>query len=234
MLDIADLRVDYDGFQVLRGVDLTVAAGELVCILGPNGAGKSTLMNTISGLVRPSSGAITFNGVRIDGTPTHKIVAQGIAHVLERRRLFPNLSVHNNLLLGAYLPHARAVREHTLSRVLTLLPFLEFCLKKEAGLLSGGQQQQLALARGLMSLPSLLLLDEPFIGLSPTVIDDVAKTIQEIRSQGVTVLFIEQNVQRALELSTRGYILESGSVAASGAATELLANETVRRVYLGH
>jgi branched-chain amino acid transport system ATP-binding protein len=234
LLSITDLRVDYDGFQVLRGVDLSVGAGEIVCILGPNGAGKSTLMNSISRLVRPTSGAILFKGVRIDGLATHKIVAQGVAHVLERRRLFPNLSVYTNLVLGAYLPHARAVRDATMARVIKLLPFLESCLNKEACLLSGGQQQQLALARGLMSLPSLLLLDEPFIGLSPAVSDDVAETIQQIRADGVTVLFIEQNVQRALALSARGYILESGSVALTGPAAELLGHESVKRVYLGH
>lgn len=234
MLRVTDLRVDYAGFHVLHGVDVEVGKGEIVCILGPNGAGKSTLMNAISGLVQPRSGTIHFNGTRIDGTPTHKIVGQGIAHVLERRRLFPYLSVYDNLILGSYLPHARAVRGEALSRVLSLLPDLKQSLKKDARLLSGGQQQQLAIARGLMSRPSLLLLDEPFTGLSPTVADDIAETILRVRSDGLTVLFIEQNVERALQLSTRGYILESGAVAVSGAANELLANERVTQIYLGY
>ena len=233
MLAIADLHVDYDGFLVLHGVSLDVARGEIVCILGPNGAGKSTLMNVISGLVPRRSGVIRFRDDRIDGLPTHEIVSRGIAHVLERRHVFPYLTVAQNLLLGAFLPLPRKKSVESLERALMLFPALRSRLRDQAGKLSGGLQQQVAIARGLMASPALLLLDEPFLGLSPAVVEDILAAMVRIREDGVTLLFIEQNVERALEVSDRGYILEGGRVAVSGTSAELLGHPRVREVYLG-
>lgn len=233
MLEVADLHVAYDGYQVLWNVDVRVGEREIVCLLGPNGAGKSTLMNSISGLVRPRAGSIRFRGERIDGLPTHRIVARGIGHVLERRRIFPYLTVRENLVMGSYLPNARRERAATLEWVLDLFPALREKLQALGHTLSGGQQQQLAVARGLMARPSLLMLDEPLLGLSPAIVEEIIATLRRIRDQGITVLFIEQNVERALGISDRGYILESGRVALSGTAAELLADPRVLEVYLG-
>lgn len=233
MLEVADLQVAYDGYQVLWDVEARVEEREIVCLLGPNGAGKSTLMNAISGLVRPRAGTITFQGQRIDGLPTHRIVARGIGHVLERRRIFPYLTVHENLVMGSYLPSARLQRAARLEWVLELFPALREKLQALGHTLSGGQQQQLALARGLMAGPSLLMLDEPLLGLSPAIVDEIVATLRRIREEGITILFIEQNVEQALCISDRGYILESGRVALSGTTAQLLADPRVLEVYLG-
>jgi len=233
MLEIADLEVEYDGIQVLWDVGVQVNAGEIVCLLGSNGAGKSTIMNTISGLVTSRSGTITFAGERIDRLPTHEIVARGIAHVLERRRVFPHHTVYKNLALGAYLPEPRRRRAESLEWVLDFLPALRDRLGERAGGLSGGLQQQLAMGRGLMSRPSLIMLDEPFIGLSPGVVDDIVHTMTRIRGEGITVLFIEQNVERALEVSDRGYVLQSGHVVAAGPASGLLADDRLITAFFG-
>jgi branched-chain amino acid transport system ATP-binding protein len=233
VLAIRDLEVAYDGYQVLWGVDVDVAPQEIVCVLGPNGAGKSTLMNSITGLVRPRAGSITFQGERIDGQPTHAIVARGIGHVLERRRIFPYLTVRENLVIGSYLPSARRERAASLARALALFPALGPKLDALGHTLSGGQQQQLALARGLMSRPALLLLDEPLLGLAPAMVGEILATLRRLRDAGLTILFIEQNVEQALGVADRGYIFESGRVVLSDSAAGLLADARVLDVYLG-
>lgn len=234
MLKVTDLEVLYDDFQVLWGVSIAVQAGEIVCLLGPNGAGKSTLLNTVSGLLKAKRGAIEFRGQPITNLPTHEIVARGLSHVLERRRVFPYLTVQQNLLLGSYLEEAKKHRVETLAWVLDLFPILAERRKQLAHSLSGGEQQMLAIARGLMSRPTLLMIDEPFLGLAPQIVEQIIKIITRVnQEQGISVLFIEQNVQLALSMAHRGYILESGRVALAGSGEELLRNEEVKTVYLG-
>ncbi|HSD49962.1 MAG TPA: ABC transporter ATP-binding protein [Candidatus Methylomirabilis sp.] len=233
MLRVQDLEVKYGDFQVLWGVSLEVHAGEVVCLLGPNGAGKSTIINTVSGLVRPMAGWLEFGGERIDGLPTHQIVTRGVSHVLERRRVFPYLTVGKNLLLGSYQDRARPRREESLAWVFELFPILRERRSQLAHSLSGGEQQMLAIGRGLMSRPTFLMIDEPFLGLAPRVVMEILEIIQKINAAGVTVLFIEQNVQLALSVSDRAYVLESGRMVLSGTAREVLESELVRTVYLG-
>ncbi len=234
MLKVTDLEVLYDDFQVLWGVSIAVQAGEIVCLLGPNGAGKSTLLNTVSGLLKAKRGAIEFRGQPITNLPTHEIVARGLSHVLERRRVFPYLTVQQNLLLGSYLAEAKKHRAETLAWVLNLFPILAERRKQLAHSLSGGEQQMLAIARGLMSRPTLLMIDEPFLGLAPQIVEQIIEIITRVnQEQGISVLFIEQNVQLALSMAHRGYILESGRVALAGSGEELLRNEEVKTVYLG-
>lgn len=233
MLRVRELNVAYDHYQVLWDASIEVNEGEIVCILGPNGAGKSTLMNTISGLVPALSGSIEFLECRIDVMPSHKIVSLGLSHVLERRRLFPNLTVQQNLNLGAYNPNAKRNREETLEAVFSLFPNLRKRSKQLAHTLSGGEQQMVALGRGLMSRPKLLMCDEPFLGLAPSVMREIIDAFIKIREEGVTLLFIEQNVEQALDISDRGYILESGYVSLEGNAEGLRRNRMVKEVYLG-
>jgi len=230
---VQDLEVKYGDFQVLWGVSLEVHEGEVVCLLGPNGAGKSTIINAVSGLVRPLAGRLEFCGERMDGLPTHEIVTRGISHVLERRRVFPYLTVEKNLLLGSYQERARPHREGSLSWVFSLFPVLRQRRNQLAQSLSGGEQQMLAIGRGLMSRPKFLMIDEPFLGLAPLGVTEILKIITQINAAGVTVLFIEQNVQLALGVSHRGYVLESGRMVVSGAATEVLESDLGRKVYLG-
>lgn len=233
VLRIEALEVVYGDFQVLWGVSLEVRAGEVVCLLGPNGAGKSTIMNATTALVPRSAGRVVFRGEDLAGIPTHAIVARGLGHVLERRRLFPTLTVRQNLLLGGYNPAAREHRAESLAWVESLFPLLVERKDQPAGTLSGGQQQMVAIARGLMARPRLLMIDEPFLGLSPKVIDEILVIVDRINRQGVAVLFTEQNAQLALSVSNRGYLLESGRIALEGSGREMLEHETVRRVYLG-
>ncbi len=233
MLRVQDLEVKYGDFQVLWGVSLDVRAGEVVCLLGPNGAGKSTIINSVSGLVRPLAGTLKFCGERIDGLPTHQIVTRGVSHVLERRRVFPYLTVEKNLLLGSYQDRARPRREESLAWVFELFPILRERRLQFAHSLSGGEQQMLAIGRGLMSRPKFLMIDEPFLGLAPRVVTEILEIIRKINATGVTVLFIEQNVQLALSVSDRAYVLESGRMVLSGTAREVLESELVRTVYLG-
>jgi branched-chain amino acid transport system ATP-binding protein len=233
MLEIRNLEVKYGDYQALWGVSLEVRAGEVVCLLGPNGSGKSTLISAVSGLVRAAAGDIEFNGERLNGIPTHRIVARGLAHVLEQRRLFPYLSVEKNLLLGSYQPEARARRGESLAWVLELFPILRERRQQLAHSLSGGEQQMLAIARGLMSRPRCLMIDEPFLGLAPMVVTRILEIIRRVNAEGVTVLFIEQNVQLALSVSHRAYVLESGRMVLSGGAREVLESELIRKVYLG-
>ncbi|HSB68172.1 MAG TPA: ABC transporter ATP-binding protein [Candidatus Methylomirabilis sp.] len=233
MLRVQDLEVKYGDFQALWGPSLEVREGEVVCLLGPNGAGKSTLISAVSGLIRPSRGRIEFCGERIDGLPTYQIVSRGLSHVLEQRRLFPYLTVEKNLLLGSYQERARAQRADSLAWVFKLFPILAERRQQLAHSLSGGEQQMLALGRGLMSRPKFLMIDEPFLGLAPLVVMNILQTVKQINAEGVTVLFIEQNVQLALGISHRGYLMESGRMVASGAAKDLLESKLVREVYLG-
>ena len=234
MLDVAGIDVAYGDFQVLWQADLTVRGGEIVAVLGPNGAGKSTLMNTVSGLLAPRAGTITFLGSRIDGLPAHRMAGEGIAHVLERRRLFPFLTVLDNILLGAHNPTARPFRAKTLERVEALFPFVKSRRTQLAHTMSGGEQQMVAIARGLMARPKLLMIDEPFLGLAPMIVEEIGALIRRIRDEeGISVVFIEQNVELALRLADRGYILESGRTILNGPSAELLRSDEVKRIFLG-
>jgi len=233
MLRVENLEVKYGDYQALWGVSLEVCEGEVVCLLGPNGAGKSTLISAVSGLVRPLAGDIIFCGERVNGLPTHQIVTRGIAHVLEQRRLFPYLTVEKNLLLGSYQDRARMQRSQSMEWVYGLFPILKERRQQLAYSLSGGEQQMLAIGRGLMSRPKFLMIDEPLLGLAPLVVAKILEIIQQINAAGVTVLFIEQNVQLALSVSHRGYLLESGRMVLSGTAKEVVASDLVSKVYLG-
>ncbi len=233
MLKVSNIEVSYGDYQVIWGVSLEVGEGEVVSLLGPNGSGKSTVFNTISGLLKPRAGSIEFTGRRIDGLVTHDIVRLGLAHILERRRVFPYLSVRDNLRLGAYHPDAKPHREQTLERVYAMFPRLREREQQMAHSLSGGEQQMLALGRGLMSRPRLLMVDEPFLGLAPAVVQEMKDAFARINGDGVSILFIEQNVQVALNMSSRGYILESGRLALDGASRELLESAEVKRIFLG-
>jgi branched-chain amino acid transport system ATP-binding protein len=210
-----------------------VEPGEIVCVLGPNGAGKSTLVNTISGLIPPRAGRITFLDQRIDGLPAHRAAGHGIAHVLERRRLFPFLTVLDNVLLGAHNPRARPHRAETLARVEALFPVVRARRAQLAHTLSGGEQQMVAIARGLMARPRLLMVDEPFLGLAPRIVEEIGRLIGRIRDEGIGVVFIEQNVELALRLADRGYVLESGRTILSGPSADLLQSAEVKRIFLG-
>jgi len=233
VLRVRDLEVKYGDFQALWGVSLDVSEGEVVCLLGPNGAGKSTLISAVSGLVPTFRGTIEFCGERIDGIPTHQIVTRGLSQVMEQRRLFPYLTVEKNLVLGSYQERARPQRADSLDWVFELFPILRERRNQLAYSLSGGEQQMVAIARGLMSRPKFLMIDEPFLGLAPIVVQTILNILKRVNGEGVTVLFIEQNVQLALGASHRGYLLESGHMVASGAAADLLESEMVRKVYLG-
>jgi branched-chain amino acid transport system ATP-binding protein len=233
LLEVADLHVAYGDYQVLWGVSFDVGAGECVALLGPNGSGKSTVVNTISGLVRAMAGDVRFDGLSLLSRPTHARAGLGIAHVLERRRVFPHLTVRQNLMLGAWHPAAKSARARTLERVFALFPRLGERQQQPARTLSGGEQQMLALGRGLMALPRLLMVDEPFLGLAPQVVEQMKNVFDAIRAEGLAILFIEQNVRLALSLAARGYVLESGRLAASGAAGELVDSPEVRRIFLG-
>jgi branched-chain amino acid transport system ATP-binding protein len=234
VLRVEGLDVAYGDFQVLWEVAIHVEQAEIVCLLGPNGAGKSTLMNTISGLLRPRRGRITFLDRRIDGLPPHRTVAEGLAHVLERRRLFPFLTVLDNVLLGAHNARARTRRAETLARVEAVFPVVRHRRAQLAHTLSGGEQQMVAIARGLMACPRLLMIDEPFLGLAPRVVQEIGGVIRRIRDEeGIAVVFIEQNVELALKLANRGYILESGRTLLEGSAADLLQSPEVKRIFLG-
>lgn len=233
MLRVSDLQVCYGDYQVIWDVSLEVHEGEVVSLLGPNGSGKSTVFNTISGLLKPRAGSIEFTGRRIDGRATHDIVRLGLAHILERRRVFPYLTVRENLWLGAYHPDARPHRTETLAQVYALFPRLEERQGQLAHSLSGGEQQMLALGRGLMSRPRLLMVDEPFLGLAPAIVQEMKEAFAQVNANGVSILFIEQNVQVALNMSRRGYILESGRLALQGESAQLLESPEVKRIFLG-
>jgi branched-chain amino acid transport system ATP-binding protein len=234
VLEARGLDVLYGDYQILWEAGFRAEAGELVAILGPNGAGKSTLMNTLSGLIRPRRGSVTFKGQSIAGLPPHRIVPLGLAHVLERRRLFPFMTVRENLLLGGYHPEARARREASLAEVEALFPFLRARADQLGHTLSGGEQQMVAIARGLMARPTLLMIDEPFLGLAPRIVEQIAEVIRALnRERGLTVVFIEQNVELALGMAHRGYVLESGRNVIEGPSASLLGSPQVKRIFLG-
>jgi len=233
LLTLDGVSVAYGAVEVLHGVSLRVEAGELVCLLGANGAGKSTTVRAISGLLRPTAGSISFLGERLDGRPVHAVLKKGIAQCPEGRRIFPEMTVLENLEMGAYVRGGDGARAGDLERVFHHFPRLQERLGQLGGTLSGGEQQMLAIARALMSAPKLLLLDEPSLGLAPTMVATVFQVIHEIRRQGVTVLMVEQNAALALQMADRAYVLESGCIALEGAARDLLHNADVRRAYLG-
>jgi len=233
MLSLSGVDVCYDDVQVLWGVELEVAAGEVVALLGSNGAGKSTVMGTISGVVRVGGGLVRLDGRDITAASPRERIELGIAHVLERHRLFPHMTARENLLLGAYIPRARARMEESLDWVLGLFPFLRARLGQHAGGFSGGEQQLLAIARGLMSRPRLLMLDEPFLGLSPAMVRTIIEVVAELRRGGMTVLFIEQHVRHSLTMADRAYVLEAGRVVLSGESAALLASDAIQQIYMG-
>ncbi len=233
MLKMTGINVRYDELQVLWDVNVNVAKGEVVAILGSNGAGKSTVMNTISGVVAPASGTVQFEGRGITSLQPKDRVELGIAHVLERHRLFPLMSARENLLLGAYIKRARPRVEASLERVLGLFPFLKDRQKQLAGSFSGGEQQMLAIARGLMSEPKMIMLDEPFLGLSPVMVQKIIDVVGQLRREGMTVIFIEQHVRHSLDMADHAYVLDAGRVAIKGPSAELLANDEIRNVYMG-
>jgi branched-chain amino acid transport system ATP-binding protein len=233
MLEVENINVFYGDAQALWDVSFTVNQGEIVTLVGSNGAGKSTTLKAISGLVPPLTGEIRFEKTPIDRVPAYRIVEMGIAHIPEGRRLWPGLTVRENLELGAYIKAVRSLREETVEWVFKLFPRLKERLNQLAGTLSGGEQQMLAIGRGLLSKPKLLILDEPSLGLAPLLVDEVLETIQKINGKGVTILLIEQNVNRALTISTRCYVLELGRIVLSGSGQDLLADERVKKAYLG-
>ncbi|MDR1466753.1 MAG: ABC transporter ATP-binding protein [Treponema sp.] len=233
MLKIEKLSVFYGGIHALRGVDLEVADGKIITLIGANGAGKSTMLNSIVGLVKSSDGAIEWNGENILGGRTKNIVSMGLVLVPEGRRIFPNLSVDENLRLGAYFRKDKAGVKIDRERCLSLFPRIKERLRQNAGTLSGGEQQMLAVARGLMSNPKLLMLDEPSLGLAPIVSKIIFDVIREINRNGATVLLIEQNARAALEIADYAYVLETGTVAIQGKGDALLNDDNVRKAYLG-
>jgi branched-chain amino acid transport system ATP-binding protein len=233
MLELRSVDAGYGSFQALFGVGLEVKAGEAVGVIGPNGAGKTTLMRVISGLIRPRSGSIVMEGTDVLATPPHRIVSLGIAHVPEHRRLFPRLSVEDNLKMGAYMPAARDKFAERLEFVFDLFPRMKERRHQMAGTMSGGEQQMCAIGRALMSNPKLLLLDEPSAGLAPVVVQQVFELVRRIRASGLTVLIVEQNVQQVLRIVDRAYLLEAGSIRASGTSAEVMGTDTIKQAYLG-
>ncbi|MBW2016252.1 MAG: ABC transporter ATP-binding protein [Deltaproteobacteria bacterium] len=233
MLKVEDIYVTYGDLQALRGVTLEVDPGEIVSVIGSNGAGKSTLLISISGVIRPRKGRISFKGQEISRVSSRRIVELGISHVPEGRQLFPTMTVLENLELGAQFPRTKKVRRETLDQIFNFFPRLKERVKQKAGTLSGGEQQMLAIGRGLMSLPELMMLDEPSLGLAPVLVSTIFEIIRKIHQQGTAILLIEQNVFHALNLSNRGYVLENGEIAVSGKGKELLENPHIRKTYLG-
>ena len=233
MLSLAAVSAGYGSFRALFDVSLEVPQGEAVGVIGPNGAGKTTLMRVISGLVPLRSGAMTLDGLPIGGLPAHRIVELGIAHVPENRRLFPRLTVEDNLRIGAFIPQARARFAQQLDRIYDMFPRLKERRVQPAGTLSGGEQQMCAIGRALMSGPKLLLMDEPSAGLAPLVVEQVFDLVRRIRAEGLTVLIVEQNVQQVLDVVDRAYLLEAGSMKLSGTSNDLKGHEVIRKAYLG-
>jgi len=233
VLQLDGIDAGYAGFQALFGVSMRVEAGEAVGVIGANGAGKTTLLRVISGLLAPTAGAMSMQGVDLMATPPYKIIETGIAHVPESRRLFPRLSVEDNLRMGAFIPAARAKFEQRLDYVYTLFPRLKERRGQLAGTMSGGEQQMCAIARALMSEPKLILLDEPSMGLAPVIVAQVFDLVRRIRGEGYTVLIVEQNVRQVLKVVDRAYLLEVGRMKASGRADELAASDDIRKAYMG-
>jgi len=233
MLELTNVDAGYSGFQALFGISMLVSAGEAVAVIGANGAGKTTLLRVISGLLPATDGTMTMESVSLRTTPPHKIIDTGIAHVPEGRRLFPRLSVENNLKIGAYIPAARAKFPERLAFVYELFPRLKERRAQLAGTLSGGEQQMCAIGRALMSRPKLVLFDEPSMGLAPVIVAQVFDLVRRIRSEGYTVLIVEQNVRQVLKFADRGYLLEAGRMVMSGTAQEMLKSDEIQKAYMG-
>jgi branched-chain amino acid transport system ATP-binding protein len=233
LLEVNDLYVSYGDVPVLHGVTLSVEEGEIVTIVGANGAGKTTLLKTVSGFLKPTKGEILFLGEKISYLYPHKIVEKGLVCIPEGRKIFPTLSVLENLQLGAYIARAKLRRGENLEKVFSMFPILRERSEQLAGTLSGGEQQMLAIARGLMAMPRLLMLDEPSLGLAPKVVMEIFNVVREMNKEGTTILLVEQNVFGALELSNRGYVLENGRIFLEGKSSDLLKNEHIREAYLG-
>jgi len=233
LLRVENIDVAYGDVQVLHGMSLTVEEGEIVALVGANAAGKTTTINTISGIIRPRVGSISFRGRRIDRMNPYDVVALGLVQVPEGRRLFPYMTVLENLELGAYSREARRQRMKTLEMVFGLLPVLKERQGQLAGSLSGGEQQMVAIGRGLMALPKLLMLDEPSLGLAPLMVKQILDTVKDVSARGMTVLLVEQNVQHSLRLAHRGYVLENGRIVLEGKGEELMGNPHLKKAYLG-
>jgi branched-chain amino acid transport system ATP-binding protein len=233
MLSLENINAFYGDMQALWGISITVEQGEMVALVGPNGAGKTTTLRVVSGLMKLASGSIHFNGQNLEKLPTHRIVELGISQVLEGGRIFTKMNVLENLELGAFVPQARKEKDQSLKWVYEIFPRLEERKDQQAGTLSGGERQMLAIGRALMSRPKLLMLDEPSFGLAPILVDNMFQMIQAINQQGVTVLLVEQNVRAALELANRAYVIENGQIVGQGTGQDLLSFESIRSAYLG-
>ena len=233
LLEVRDIQVFYGVIQALKGITIEVNEGEIVALIGANGAGKSTTMQSIMGLIHPKSGEIYYNGERIDKMPTHQIVKMGMTEVPEGRHIFQELTVMENIMLGAYTIKDREQKKQDLDKVFSLFPRLQERKNQVAGTLSGGEQQMLAISRALMSKPKLLLLDEPSMGLSPILVDEVFDIIKEIHKQGTTILLVEQNAEKALKIADKAYVLETGNITLSGTGKEFRNNDLVIKAYLG-
>jgi branched-chain amino acid transport system ATP-binding protein len=233
MLEVEKVSAFYGKIQVLWDISLKIAEGEIVALVGANSAGKTTLLSTISGLKAPSSGRVSFNNKRIDGLKSHSVVELGISHIPEGRMLFPDMSVKENLEMGAYLPHAWKHREDTLAKVYRIFPILKERKNQLANTMSGGQQQMVAMGRGLMSRPKLCIIDEPSSGLAPIVVSEMFSVIEGLRKEGISIFLVEQNVQQTLEIADRAYVLENGRVVLEGKSEELLTDERIKKAYLG-
>ncbi|MEE3419966.1 MAG: ABC transporter ATP-binding protein [Lachnospiraceae bacterium] len=233
MLEVKDLKVNYGVIPALKGISFEVNKGEVVALIGANGAGKTTTLHTVTGLVEKKGGTVTFEGTDITKMPAHKIVEMGIAHVPEGRRVFPELTVYQNLMLGAYTRKDAQEKAQSLASVYEHFPRLKERARQMAGTLSGGEQQMLAFGRALMSKPKLVLMDEPSMGLSPIFVGEIFKIIEEVSAEGTTVLLVEQNAKKALTIADRAYVLETGSITTSGKAHDLLNDDSIRKAYLG-
>ena len=233
MLEVKNLQVAYGRVRAVKGISFTVEQGQVVTLVGTNGAGKTTTLKTISGLLRPEAGEIWFEGKRIDSTPAHEVVTRGLAHSPEGRRIFPRLTVEDNLRLGAFARKDKAGVAKDLQRVFNLFEILQARRDQPAGTFSGGEQQMLAIGRAMMSRPKLLMLDEPSMGLSPIMMKRIMSTVSELQKQGTTILLVEQNAQAALKRADYGYVLEVGKIVLSGTGRDLLTNDEVRKAYLG-
>ena len=233
MLEVNDIKVYYGMIQAIKGVSFHVDEGEVIALIGANGAGKTTILHTVSGLLTPKEGTITFEGQDLVKIPGHKIVSMGMAHVPEGRRVFAELSVYENLKLGAYTRKDKKEIEETLARVYKSFPRLEERKNQLAGTLSGGEQQMLAMGRALMSKPKIILMDEPSMGLSPILVEEIFHIIREISAGGTTVLLVEQNAKKALAIADRAYVLETGNIVLSGDAKEMMNNDSIKKAYLG-
>lgn len=233
MLSVKDLEVHYGVIKAIKGVSFDVNEGEVIALIGANGAGKTTILHTISGLLKPTAGSVMFEGQDITKVPAHKIVSLGMAHVPEGRRVFSQLSVLQNLKMGAYTRNDKAEMEETLQMIYKRFPRLEERKNQTAGTLSGGEQQMLAMGRALMSHPRIILMDEPSMGLSPIFVEEIFNIIRDISAEGTTVLLVEQNAKKALQISNRAYVLETGNIILSGDAKELMNDESVKKAYLG-